>query len=65
MAYIRYWLPLLLFSVSTVSADEFKLLVPRWNQTGPYPQDYECVSERAPDYYGIGKAADRFSEEYS
>ncbi|KIW89705.1 uncharacterized protein Z519_09861 [Cladophialophora bantiana CBS 173.52] len=29
-------------------------LVPRTNITGPNPNDYQCQSARAPDYYGIG-----------
>jgi hypothetical protein len=29
-------------------------LLPRTNITGPGPNDYECESARAADYYGIG-----------
>ena len=37
-----------------VSASEVKLLLPRYNITGLEPDDFECVSARASDYYGIG-----------
>ena len=33
---------------------QFKLLVQPTNSTGPSPNDYQCESDRAPDYYGIG-----------
>lgn len=31
-----------------------KFLFPRYNSTGPGPEDYECISERSADYYGVG-----------
>lgn len=60
-------LGLLLGYLSTVSAQESKLtpepiselktkfILPRFNSTGPGQEDYECISERSADYYGIGK----------
>jgi len=45
---------LLMFFASMVSASEVKLLLPRYNITGLEPDDFECVSARASDYYGIG-----------
>lgn len=47
---------LLLLYCQTVEASEkeTRWLVPRTNVTGPGPNDYECESARAPDYYGIG-----------
>lgn len=36
-------------------AKHIHFLYPRFNSTDPNnPDAYECVSERAPDYYGIG-----------
>ncbi|KAK5953862.1 hypothetical protein OHC33_005132 [Knufia fluminis] len=51
------------YCLTTATADELnpsqtpthvRLLYPRHNVTGPNPNDYECISERASDYYGIG-----------
>lgn len=48
-----YSLLLTCFALAT-SAHDVQLLVPRYNVTGPGPEEYECVSDRASDYYGIG-----------
>lgn len=40
-----------------VDEPKSKFLVPRYNITGPGPNDYECISARSSDYYGIGESA--------
>lgn len=44
---------------SATAAMHVNQLYPRFNSTGPNPDDYECISERASDYYGIGTATSR------
>ena len=53
--FVCSWLLLLLLCCPASAAEkETKWLLPRTNVTGPSPNDYECESARAPDYYGIG-----------
>ncbi|OCT50383.1 hypothetical protein CLCR_07054 [Cladophialophora carrionii] len=42
------------FARAAGTEQKTKWLVPRTNITGPNPNDYECESARAADYYGIG-----------
>ncbi|KIW70678.1 hypothetical protein PV04_02923 [Phialophora macrospora] len=42
------------FATAAGTEQKTKWLVPRTNITGPNPNDYECESARAADYYGIG-----------
>lgn len=57
---------LLLGLLSTCSAQDLslapdpielktKFIFPRFNITGPGSEDYECISARSSDYYGVGE----------
>lgn len=52
--YFSLLLLLLSSHVTAATEKESKWIVPRANITGPGPNDYECESARAADYYGIG-----------
>jgi hypothetical protein len=42
------------FAIAAGTEQKTRWLIPRTNITGPNPNDYECESARAADYYGIG-----------